>query len=213
MVLVLGLFRLMVALGVVEQPEPAGRDPMVRSNLAFTIMMLQNYFDTIAVDLEEAAWIDGATRLQSLLRIFLPLAVPAMVVTALFTFINAWNEFVLALTLLRTSDKLYAAGPGLLPGRRPVPDRMAPRHGGDAAGHRPGGDRLRLAAALPDPRHESGQHQMTDTFPVPRHDLILAGGRVIDPAQGLDGDDGRSPSPTAKWRAGRAGDRPRRPRG
>lgn len=103
MVLVLGLFRLMVALGVVDS-----LNPLVVTygafNLAFTIMMLQNYFDTIAVDLEEAAWIDGATRLQSLLRIFLPLAVPAMVVTALFTFINAWNEFVLALTLLRTSD-------------------------------------------------------------------------------------------------------------
>lgn len=103
MVLVLGLFRLMVALGVVDS-----LNPLVVTygafNLAFTIMMLQNYFDTIAVDLEEAAWIDGATRLQSLTRIFLPLAVPAMVVTALFTFINAWNEFVLALTLLRTSE-------------------------------------------------------------------------------------------------------------
>jgi multiple sugar transport system permease protein len=103
MVLVLGLFRLMVALGVVDS-----LNPLVVTygafNLAFTIMMLQNYFDTIAVDLEEAAWIDGATRLQSLIKIFLPLAVPAMVVTALFTFINAWNEFVLALTLLRSSD-------------------------------------------------------------------------------------------------------------
>lgn len=103
MVLVLGLFRLMVHFNVVDSLNPVLLT-YGAFNLAFTVMMLQSYFDTIPKDLEEAAWVDGATRLQSLVRIFLPLAVPAIVVTATVTFINAWNEFVFALTLLRSSE-------------------------------------------------------------------------------------------------------------
>lgn len=103
MVLVVGLFRLLVQLHLVDSLVPL-ITTYAAFNLAFTTMMLQSYFDTIAHDLEEAAWIDGASRAQSLFRIFLPLAIPAMTVTALFTFVNAWNEFVLALTLLRTQD-------------------------------------------------------------------------------------------------------------
>jgi multiple sugar transport system permease protein len=48
---------------------------------------------------------DGASHFTSLVKVFLPLAVPAMVVTAIFTFINSWNEFVLALTMLRSSEQ------------------------------------------------------------------------------------------------------------
>ncbi len=103
MVLVVGLFRLLVQLHLVDSHIPLIMT-YAAFNLAFTTMMLQSYFDTIAQDLEEAAWIDGASRAQSLIRIFLPLAVPAVTVTAIFTFVNAWNEFVLALTLLRTQD-------------------------------------------------------------------------------------------------------------
>jgi multiple sugar transport system permease protein len=72
--------------------------------MAFTIWMLQSYFNSIPRDLEEAAWMDGASHFTSLVKVFLPLAVPAMVVTAIFTFINSWNEFVLALTMLRSSE-------------------------------------------------------------------------------------------------------------
>ena len=71
-------------------------------NIAFCVWMLQSYFSTIPRDLEEAAWMEGASRWRTLIAVFLPLAVPAMVVTAIFTFINAWNEFVIALTMLRT---------------------------------------------------------------------------------------------------------------
>jgi multiple sugar transport system permease protein len=73
--------------------------------MAFTIWMLQSYFNSIPRDLEEAAWMDGASHFTSLVKVFLPLAVPAMVVTAIFTFINSWNEFVLALTMLRSSEQ------------------------------------------------------------------------------------------------------------
>ena len=102
-VLVVGLFRLLVAMGMVDSQIPLILT-YAAFNLAFTTMMLRSYFDTIARDLEEAAWMDGASRRQSLVRIFLPLAVPAITVTAIFTFVNAWNEFVLALTLLRSSE-------------------------------------------------------------------------------------------------------------
>jgi multiple sugar transport system permease protein len=103
-VLVLGLFRLMVALGLVNNLNSLVIT-YAAFNMAFTIWMLQSYFNTIPRELEEAAWIDGATALASLLRVFLPLAVPAMVVTAIFTFINSWNEFVLGLTMIRTSEQ------------------------------------------------------------------------------------------------------------
>ncbi|TIU30428.1 MAG: carbohydrate ABC transporter permease [Mesorhizobium sp.] len=102
-VLVLGLFRLMVQLNLVNSLNSLVVT-YVAFNMAFTIWMLQSYFSTIPRELEEASWIDGATSFTSLVKIFLPLAVPAMVVTAIFTFINSWNEFVLALTLIRSQN-------------------------------------------------------------------------------------------------------------
>ena len=103
-VLVLGIFRLMAAMGLVDR---LGALVLAYAafNLAFAIWMLQSYFRTIPVELEEAAWLDGATALQSLRLIFLPMAAPALGVTAIFVFIYCWNEFVLALTLLRSTDK------------------------------------------------------------------------------------------------------------
>jgi multiple sugar transport system permease protein len=102
-VLVLGLFRLMMTLGLVNDLNSLVLT-YAAFNMAFTIWMLQSYFNSIPRDLEEAAWMDGASHLTSLVKIFLPLAVPAMVVTAIFTFINSWNEFVLALTMMRSSE-------------------------------------------------------------------------------------------------------------
>ena len=102
-VLVLGLFRLMVNFGLVNNLNSLVLT-YAAFNLAFTIWMLRSYFDTVPYELEEAAAIDGATPIVSLFRIFLPLAVPAIVVTTMFTFINSWNEFVLALTMMRSSE-------------------------------------------------------------------------------------------------------------
>ena len=103
-VLVLGLFRLMVMLGLVNNLNSLVIT-YAAFNMAFNIWMLQSYFNTIPRELEEASWIDGATHLTSLMKVFLPLAVPAMVVTAIFTFINSWNEFVLGLTMIRSSEQ------------------------------------------------------------------------------------------------------------
>jgi multiple sugar transport system permease protein len=103
-VLVLGLFRLMVQFGLVDNLNSLVLT-YAAFNMAFTIWMLQSYFNTIPRELEEAAWMDGANHFVSLTKIFLPLAVPAMVVTGIFTFINSWNEFVLALTMIRSQDQ------------------------------------------------------------------------------------------------------------
>ncbi len=68
--------------------------------IPFCVWMLKGYFDTIPKDLEEAAVMDGAGSLRIFLTIILPLARPAIVVTALFSFMTAWNEFILAATFL-----------------------------------------------------------------------------------------------------------------
>ena len=67
--------------------------------LPFCIWMLRGYFDNIPRELEEAAMVDGSTRLQALRHIILPLAAPALAATATFAFIHAWNEFLFAFIL------------------------------------------------------------------------------------------------------------------
>jgi multiple sugar transport system permease protein len=68
-------------------------------NLAFAVWILNAYVGAIPVELEEAAMVDGSSRLGALRRITLPLAMPGVVTALIFTFIAAWNEFVVALTL------------------------------------------------------------------------------------------------------------------
>ena len=102
-VLVIGIFRLMAALGLVDRLNSLVLT-YAAFNLAFSVWMLQSYFATIPREVEEAAWIDGASWLQSLRLVFLPMALPALAVAAILSFIFGWNEFVLALTNLRSSD-------------------------------------------------------------------------------------------------------------
>lgn len=68
-------------------------------NLAFAIWILNAYFASIPVELEHAAMLDGMSRFGAFLRISLPLAMPGIVTALIFTFIAAWNEFIVALTL------------------------------------------------------------------------------------------------------------------
>ena len=70
------------------------------TSVPFAIFQLRGAFETIPRDLEEAAMIDGATRLGAFVRVVLPAARPAIAVTFLFAFMSAWNEFILAATLL-----------------------------------------------------------------------------------------------------------------
>lgn len=102
-VLILGLFRLMVYLNVVDSLSFLSLI-YAGFNIAFCVWMLQSYFETIPKDLEESAWLEGASRFKSLLSIFLPLAIPAIVIVAMFTFVNSWNEFIIAFSTLRDSS-------------------------------------------------------------------------------------------------------------
>jgi multiple sugar transport system permease protein len=72
----------------------------VAQTLPICVYMLRNYFETVPVSLEEAAEVDGATRLQVIRKVTLPLAVPAIAATSLFVFMIAWNEFLFALLFL-----------------------------------------------------------------------------------------------------------------
>jgi arabinogalactan oligomer/maltooligosaccharide transport system permease protein len=70
------------------------------ASLPFCVWMLKGYFDTVPRELEEAAVMDGASPGQVFWKVVLPLSRPALAVTALFSFMTAWNEFILAATLL-----------------------------------------------------------------------------------------------------------------
>src|SRR5262249_11554345 len=70
----------------------------------FSPLMLLSYFNTVPQDLEEAAMVDGCTRLGSLVRILLPVMLPGLVATGVYAFLLAWNEFLFAVTLTQTPD-------------------------------------------------------------------------------------------------------------
>jgi arabinogalactan oligomer/maltooligosaccharide transport system permease protein len=69
-------------------------------SLVFTTWLLKGYFDTIPIEIEEAAMIDGCGPIQSFLLIGLPMAKPALAVTALLAFMGGWGEFVFASVLV-----------------------------------------------------------------------------------------------------------------
>ena len=91
--------------------------------VAVSIYMLRNYFDTIPVSLEDAAIIDGCSRLQVMRHVSLPLAAPAIVSNALFIFMIAWNEFLFALLFLveRRDNWTVSLGLSQLAGSIEVP--------------------------------------------------------------------------------------------
>ena len=78
----------------------------------FALWMSRSYFDTIPIELEEAAMVDGATRFKAFIFITVPQAMPGLIATFIFTFILAWNEYVLALVLL-SSDENYTVSLGV----------------------------------------------------------------------------------------------------
>jgi multiple sugar transport system permease protein len=71
-------------------------------NLSFAVWIMHSFFATVPKEIEEAAWLDGASRTQSLRRIMLPLVWPGIVTAIIFTFIACWNEFAASLILLPT---------------------------------------------------------------------------------------------------------------
>ncbi len=93
------LYLIMQELGLLNQP--LGLIVVYATTaIPFCVWMLKGYFDTIPKDLEESAIMDGASQFTVFWRIILPLSMPAVAVTALFSFMTAWNEFVLAFTFM-----------------------------------------------------------------------------------------------------------------
>jgi multiple sugar transport system permease protein len=79
--------------------------------LPFSIWMLKNYFDTLPIEMDQAAYIDGCSHVQVLARIVYPLTGPAILSVALFVFLVGWNELMFSLTLTSTeSVRTIAAG-------------------------------------------------------------------------------------------------------
>jgi len=72
--------------------------------IPFSIIMLKSYFDSLPIELEESAAIDGCSPLGTIFRIVVPLSAPAITATGLFAFILAWQEFLIALTVTRTTE-------------------------------------------------------------------------------------------------------------
>jgi multiple sugar transport system permease protein len=102
--LVVGLYREFFELGLINTYAAL---ILVNAafNLAFAIWILRAFFASIPREIEEAAAVDGCDRLGALVRIVLPLALPGIVTAVIFAFIAAWNEYVVALTLMTDPDR------------------------------------------------------------------------------------------------------------
>jgi multiple sugar transport system permease protein len=75
----------------------------------FCTWLLMGYFRTVPKEVEECAMVDGATRIQALFRIVLPIAIPGLVCAILFAFTLSWNEFIYALTFTSSSEEFTAS--------------------------------------------------------------------------------------------------------
>jgi N-acetylglucosamine transport system permease protein len=80
------------------------------TSIPFTVYLLSNFLRTIPADYEEAATLDGASRLTTMLRIIVPMARPAVTTVVLFNFLAYWNDFIIALTLLPGEEKTLQVG-------------------------------------------------------------------------------------------------------
>jgi multiple sugar transport system permease protein len=78
--------------------------PYVAINLPLTVLVLRNFFQQLPIEIEDAAKIDGYNTIQMLLKIILPISMPALVTTGLLNFIFAWNEFIFALTFITREE-------------------------------------------------------------------------------------------------------------
>ena len=100
-VLLIGIYKVMMALGLTDSLLGL---VLINAafNQAFTIWLLRGTFMSISAEMEQAATIDGCSRVQAMLRVLLPVAAPGIVTTLIFIFINAWNEYTVALCLIST---------------------------------------------------------------------------------------------------------------
>ncbi|TDX51292.1 sugar ABC transporter permease [Orenia marismortui] len=121
--LVLPLFLLLAKVGLTSDDIVIPILGMAKAHIGLIIMysttalplcvwQMKGYYDTIPDSLEEAALVDGLDQFQAFYKIILPLATPALVITTLFTFMTAWNEYMIARVIM-TDEKLYTLPVGL----------------------------------------------------------------------------------------------------
>lgn len=79
------------------------------SSLPFSIWLMKNFLDAVPLELEEAAWIDGASIFGSFIHILLPLAAPGIAVVGVWSFLGAWTNFFVPLIILQNQDLLPAS--------------------------------------------------------------------------------------------------------
>ena len=97
------LFWIFKTLGLVDNQLSVAIS-YIAINLPFATWMLKGFFDSISIEIEEAAFIDGMGPAQSFLKIMLPLSLPGIATVAIFTINNCWNEYMLASVFLRSNE-------------------------------------------------------------------------------------------------------------
>jgi ABC-type glycerol-3-phosphate transport system permease component len=102
--LLIGMFVLLAKLGLINNLMGLVI-AYAALGIPLSVWWLKGYFDSIPVEIEEQAMIDGCTRLGALFKIIVPLALPGVVAVGLFQFVGSWNEFMIALTVIQ-SDHL-----------------------------------------------------------------------------------------------------------
>lgn len=78
-------------------------------SVPYAVWLLVGFFKTVPLEIEEAARVDGASKMQTFAKVVLPIVAPGVVAVAIYTFINAWNEFLYSLILMNSSSKMTAA--------------------------------------------------------------------------------------------------------
>lgn len=82
---------------------------MTAASLPYGVWMMKNFMDSVAIELEEAAWVDGATTIQSITKIVIPLMLPGVCTIAIYTFSGSWGNFFVPYILLNSANKVPAA--------------------------------------------------------------------------------------------------------
>ena len=104
-IVVISLFKIMAGAGLLDTYLSLILAIAVFT-IAFTIWMMSGYFRSIPPEVEEAALIDGCTRVQTMIRVMLPIAAPGVVTAMIYTFIFGWNEFLFGLSFIQSKGKM-----------------------------------------------------------------------------------------------------------
>ena len=153
------LFLMVRAIGL-QDSYPGLILPYVAFSLPLVVWILIGFFDEIPQEIDEAAMIDGATRIQALWRVILPIVRPGMVTAALFGALFTWNEFLVALYVIDSAPVPDDLARRRDAGQRAAADRLEHRRRGRHRHRRAHPDLLAFRAALHRARPDRWSRQM-----------------------------------------------------